>query len=228
VRELRHLAGLSQEELAAEAGLHWTYVGGIERGKRNPSLVNIIKLARALACPRASSFGRRRLGSVASGGTVSDGKPSCPDCHVTGVRGRQTRAWFAVLTLMPELAGRSIRSPLRAIRHQMDAETPLADSPTASDRPLGGEDKDPVKTGAKPLSLRDRRETRMPVRHWSPVDPARARTPRRGGAAPCRTPFCRSPSSPTASIRLYNGMTSSRRPSRPLREIPDLWRRAWC
>jgi transcriptional regulator with XRE-family HTH domain len=48
VRELRHKLGISQEELAARAGLHWTYVGGIERGERNPALVNITKLAKAL------------------------------------------------------------------------------------------------------------------------------------------------------------------------------------
>jgi transcriptional regulator with XRE-family HTH domain len=48
VRELRHRLDLSQEELAERAGLHWTYVGGIERGERNPALVNIGKLARAL------------------------------------------------------------------------------------------------------------------------------------------------------------------------------------
>ena len=49
VRELRHRQGISQERLAERAGLHWTYVGGIERGERNPALLNIGKLARALS-----------------------------------------------------------------------------------------------------------------------------------------------------------------------------------
>jgi transcriptional regulator with XRE-family HTH domain len=40
--------GISQEEFADRAGLHRTYVGGIERGERNVSLENIVKLARAL------------------------------------------------------------------------------------------------------------------------------------------------------------------------------------
>jgi transcriptional regulator with XRE-family HTH domain len=40
--------GWSQEKLAEKADLHWTYVGGIERGERNISLQNIVKIARAL------------------------------------------------------------------------------------------------------------------------------------------------------------------------------------
>lgn len=48
VRELRKERGLSQEELAHRAGMHSTYLGGIERGERNPALLNISKIARAL------------------------------------------------------------------------------------------------------------------------------------------------------------------------------------
>jgi transcriptional regulator with XRE-family HTH domain len=48
VRELRTKKGWSQERLAAEAKLDRTYIGGIERGERNPSLVNIYRLAKAL------------------------------------------------------------------------------------------------------------------------------------------------------------------------------------
>ena len=48
VRALRAVTGLTQEELGAAAGLHRTYIGGVERGERNVSLMNILRLATAL------------------------------------------------------------------------------------------------------------------------------------------------------------------------------------
>jgi transcriptional regulator with XRE-family HTH domain len=48
VRARRHELGKSQEELADDCGLHWTFVGQVERGRRNVSLHNILKLAGGL------------------------------------------------------------------------------------------------------------------------------------------------------------------------------------
>lgn len=48
VRERRLVLGLTQERLGEVAGLDRTYVGSIERGERNLSLFNIVKLAEAL------------------------------------------------------------------------------------------------------------------------------------------------------------------------------------
>ncbi|WP_218627440.1 helix-turn-helix transcriptional regulator [Caballeronia sp. dw_19] len=56
IRYLRTAAGLSQEEFADTCGLDRTYIGGIERGERNPSLKNILRIADALNVPVRSLF----------------------------------------------------------------------------------------------------------------------------------------------------------------------------
>lgn len=48
VRDRRHVLGLSQEALGDVSGLHWTFVGQVERGRRNISLHNLLRLAKAL------------------------------------------------------------------------------------------------------------------------------------------------------------------------------------
>jgi transcriptional regulator with XRE-family HTH domain len=48
VRRRRQDLGWSLEKLGDRAGLHWTYIGSIERGRRNPGLINILRLAQAL------------------------------------------------------------------------------------------------------------------------------------------------------------------------------------
>lgn len=48
LKRLRQAKGLSQEELAFEADMHRTYVSGIERGRRNPTVTVLERLAQAL------------------------------------------------------------------------------------------------------------------------------------------------------------------------------------
>lgn len=45
IRKLRKRRGLSQEALALDAEIDLTYLGGIERGKRNPSLLVMVRIA---------------------------------------------------------------------------------------------------------------------------------------------------------------------------------------
>lgn len=44
----RNELGLSQEKAAERIGLHWTYLGQVERGRRNVTLQNILKIADGL------------------------------------------------------------------------------------------------------------------------------------------------------------------------------------
>lgn len=74
LREARQETGRSQHDVAADAGLHRNYVGGVERGQRNPSVECIVRLANELKVPVPELFWRagealagrpsRRLGSV--------------------------------------------------------------------------------------------------------------------------------------------------------------------
>ncbi|MDP5220402.1 helix-turn-helix transcriptional regulator [Ruegeria sp. 2205SS24-7] len=48
LKKYRKEAGLSQEGLALECGLHRTYVSGVERGVRNPTIVVLAQLAKPL------------------------------------------------------------------------------------------------------------------------------------------------------------------------------------
>lgn len=52
--QLRKVQGWSQETLALESGMARSYLGGVERGQRNISLVNICRLAETLKLPPAA------------------------------------------------------------------------------------------------------------------------------------------------------------------------------
>jgi len=54
VRAQREAQALSQEQLAERADLDRTYISGIERGVRNLSLLNVVRLAKALRISTAS------------------------------------------------------------------------------------------------------------------------------------------------------------------------------
>jgi len=56
IRELRTAHGWSQEGLAGEAKMHRTYIWGIERGTRNPSLRHLARLAVALGVSLQTLF----------------------------------------------------------------------------------------------------------------------------------------------------------------------------
>lgn len=48
LQALRKAKGLSQEELAHRADIHQTYLSGVERGRRNPSVMVLARLAAAM------------------------------------------------------------------------------------------------------------------------------------------------------------------------------------
>jgi len=48
VREFRQSASLTQENLADRSGIHWSYIGKVERGQVNLTLHNMVRIARAL------------------------------------------------------------------------------------------------------------------------------------------------------------------------------------
>ena len=51
LKKIRVGRGLSQEALAFECGLHRTYISGVERGVRNPTVLVLEKIATALKVP---------------------------------------------------------------------------------------------------------------------------------------------------------------------------------
>jgi transcriptional regulator with XRE-family HTH domain len=58
LRELRAERGVSQEAVALDAGLNRGYYSGVERGARNVSLANIVKIADALGVPASDVLAR--------------------------------------------------------------------------------------------------------------------------------------------------------------------------
>lgn len=74
VRALRLAQGYSQEAFADACKLHRTYMGGVERGERNLSLLNIVKIAETLGGSPHILFGAAE-GKAPSGSSASGASP---------------------------------------------------------------------------------------------------------------------------------------------------------
>ena len=61
IRELRTNEGLSQEQLAHEAGIDRSYMGGIERGEHNLTIISLVKICRCLKISCSSLLSRASL-----------------------------------------------------------------------------------------------------------------------------------------------------------------------
>lgn len=77
IRSYRVELGLSQEELY-RSGLHRTYFGGIERGERNPSFANLLKVAGALGVPTSRLIERAEDIREDEGGGTRAGERGVP------------------------------------------------------------------------------------------------------------------------------------------------------
>jgi transcriptional regulator with XRE-family HTH domain len=64
LKRLRKRKGWSQEDLALEADFHRTYVSGIERGERNPTVIVIERLARTLGVKPGTLLDAPKAGSA--------------------------------------------------------------------------------------------------------------------------------------------------------------------
>ncbi|UPJ47667.1 helix-turn-helix transcriptional regulator [Bradyrhizobium sp. 200] len=60
IQRLRREKRLSQEELADRAGIHQTYLSGVEGGKRNPSVLVLDRISKALGVDAVELFRRHR------------------------------------------------------------------------------------------------------------------------------------------------------------------------
>jgi transcriptional regulator with XRE-family HTH domain len=58
IRSIRKKQGMTQENMATRCGLHWTYIGGLERGERNPTLTTMKRIAEGLKVDIHALLGR--------------------------------------------------------------------------------------------------------------------------------------------------------------------------
>jgi len=67
LKRLREEQGYSQEAFADHCGLHRTYISGIERGVRNPTVTVLDKIARSLDVPIGTLVDEARAGARKAG-----------------------------------------------------------------------------------------------------------------------------------------------------------------
>jgi transcriptional regulator with XRE-family HTH domain len=94
LREWRKLRGFTQEELARRTKRHWTYIGGLERGERNPTLLVLRDLASALTISPAELLDERHTLST---------KLNAPACDILDAIDRGFRAQIDVKGKLAEL-----------------------------------------------------------------------------------------------------------------------------
>jgi transcriptional regulator with XRE-family HTH domain len=66
LREARQGKGMSQEQLAAAAGLDRSFISLVERGIQSPNIVVLFKIAEVLRVPAAELIAKTELGSAAT------------------------------------------------------------------------------------------------------------------------------------------------------------------
>jgi transcriptional regulator with XRE-family HTH domain len=74
IRAMRRKKGMTQEDMADRCGLHWTYIGGLERGERNPTLTTMQKIALGLNIPLRDMLDRNPSTTVATPREKKEGK----------------------------------------------------------------------------------------------------------------------------------------------------------
>ena len=79
IRAIRKEQGVSQEALALKCGLDRSYFGAVERGERNVSLTNILRIADALQTHGADLFARAEAGKQLSANTGVEYTPRGAD-----------------------------------------------------------------------------------------------------------------------------------------------------
>jgi transcriptional regulator with XRE-family HTH domain len=79
LRAVRKEHGWTLRVLAAKAGVHWTYLGQVERGERNVSLLTILRLSKALGIDAGVLLKGLRADEADESGGAGDGPaPSAP------------------------------------------------------------------------------------------------------------------------------------------------------